>query len=142
MAVEYEAPQRGPGCLVQLLWYLFIGWWVTQIWVAVAWVLLVSIVGIPLGVWMLHRVPLVLALRDPREVRYRMTQIGNDAWIYVATGAEQYPFLVRALYFVLVGWWLSALWMALASLVCSTIIGLPIGIWMFDLVPMLVSLQR
>jgi ABC-type proline/glycine betaine transport system permease subunit len=32
--------------------------------------------------------------------------------------------------------------MSLASLVCSTIIGLPLGIWMFDLVPPLVSLQR
>ena len=90
---------------------------------------------------MLHRVPLVVALRDPREVRYRMTQVGKGRWVYVARGAPQYPFLLRALYFVLIGWWLSAVWMALASLVCSTIIGLPIGIWMFDLVPALVSLQ-
>jgi uncharacterized membrane protein YccF (DUF307 family) len=102
----------------------------------------VTIIGIPLGVWMLHRVPLVVALRDPREVRYRVSQIGKGEWAYEATGVEQYPFLVRAIYFVLIGWWLSALWMALASLVCATVIGLPIGIWMFDLVPFLVSLQR
>jgi uncharacterized membrane protein YccF (DUF307 family) len=142
MATEYVDLPRGPGCLVQLLWYLFIGWWVTQIWVAVAWVLLVSILGIPLGIWMLHRVPLVLALRDPREVRYRMIPLGKSDWMYQEVGAPQYPFLLRAVYFVFVGWWLSALWMTLASLVCATIIGLPVGIWMFDLVPMLVSLQR
>jgi uncharacterized membrane protein YccF (DUF307 family) len=142
MATEYVAAPRGPGCLVQLLWYVFIGWWLTQIWVAVAWVLLVSIIGIPLGIWMLNRVPLVLALRDPREVRYRLRQLGKGNWVYEQMPAEQYPIWLRAVYFVLVGWWLSAAWMALASLVCSTIIGLPLGIWMFDLVPTLVSLQR
>jgi uncharacterized membrane protein YccF (DUF307 family) len=136
-----EAP-RGPGCLVQLLWYLFIGWWATQIWVAVAWVLLVSVIGIPLAIWMLHRVPLVVALRDPREVRYRMKPVGQGAWVYEEARREPYPLVIRAIYFVLVGWWLSGLWMSLASLVCSTIIGLPLGIWMFDLVPFLVSLER
>jgi uncharacterized membrane protein YccF (DUF307 family) len=142
MATQYVEIPRGPGCLIQLLWFLFIGWWAVHIWVAVAWISLVTIIGIPLGVWMLHRVPLVVALRDPREVRYRVSQIGKGEWAYEATGVEQYPFLVRAIYFVLIGWWLSALWMALASLVCATVIGLPIGIWMFDLVPFLVSLQR
>jgi uncharacterized membrane protein YccF (DUF307 family) len=125
-----------------LLWYLFIGWWVTHIWVTVAWALLVSIIGIPFGIWMLNRVPLVVALRDPREVRYRMTHVGQGTWAYEETRAEQHSFLLRAVYFVLLGWWVSFLWMALASFVCATIIGLPLGIWMFDLVPALVSLQR
>jgi len=108
MSTEIVDVRRGPGCLIQLLWFLFIGWWVLQFWVAVAWLFLVSILGIPLGIWMLNRVPLVVALRDPREVRYRMTQIGTGNWVYQEIGAEQYPFLVRAVYFVLVGWWLSA----------------------------------
>jgi uncharacterized membrane protein YccF (DUF307 family) len=142
MSAEYVEAPRGPGCLIQLLWYLFVGWWLIHIWVAVAWVMLVSIVGIPIGIWMLNRVPLVVALRDPREVRYRRIPVGKGAYVYEETHAEQYPFWLRAIYFVLFGWWVSFLWMALASLVCSTIIGLPLGIWMFDLVPTLVSLQR
>ncbi len=142
MVTEYVDIPRGPGCLIQLLWFVFIGCWLIHIWVFVAWVLLVSIIGLPLGIWMLHRVPLVVALRDPREVRIRALPVGKAGWVYEQVGAEQYPFLVRAVYFVLVGWWLSALWMALASLICATIIGLPLGILMFDLVPMLVSLQR
>ncbi len=142
MSIEYVDVPRSPGCLIQLLWFLFIGWWAVHIWAAVAWVLLMSIIGIPLGLWMIHRVPIVVALRDPREVRYRMTQVAKGRWVYEPAGAAQYPFLLRALYFVLVGWWLSALWMGLASFVCTTIIGLPVGIWMFDLVPALVSLER
>jgi uncharacterized membrane protein YccF (DUF307 family) len=142
MATEYARVPSGPGCLVQLLWFLFIGWWAIHIWSVIAWVLLVSILGIPIGIWMLHRVPTVVALRDPREVRYRMVEVGKGRWVYETSGAPQYPFLIRAIYFILFGWWLSAVWMLLASLVCSTIIGLPVGIWMFDLVPALVSLQR
>jgi uncharacterized membrane protein YccF (DUF307 family) len=135
-------PPNGPGCLVQILWFAFIGWWLTPGWVAVAWVLLVSVVGIPIGVMMLNRVPMVLALRDPGEVRVRVRQIGQGTYLYDWSAAEQYPLALRAVYFLLVGWWLSALWMALAYLVCCTIVGLPLGIWMFDFVPPLVSLRR
>ena len=142
MSTPIAVTPRGPGCLVQLLWFCFIGWWITPVWVTAAWIFMVTIIGLPIGVWMLHRVPMVLALRDPSEVRLRAREIGKGQWVYEATEAPQYPFLVRAVYFVLVGWWLSALWMALAHLVCLTIIGLPLGIWMFDLVPMLVTLRR
>src|SRR4051794_25752724 len=100
MAAGYVDAPRGPGCLVQLLWYLFIGWWAPPLWAAVAWALLVSVVGIPLGIWMLNRIPLVVALRDPRDVRYRMTSIGKGGWVYEETRVEQYPFLLRAAYFV------------------------------------------
>jgi uncharacterized membrane protein YccF (DUF307 family) len=136
------SPSPRPGCLLQVLWFVFIGSWFTFIWVSIAWFFLLTIVGIPLGVWMLHRVPLVLALRDPTEVRAHVRQIGKDTWVYEESGVPQRPFLIRAIYFLLVGWWLSGLWMTLAYLVCLTIIGLPLGIWMFDLVPALVSLRR
>jgi uncharacterized membrane protein YccF (DUF307 family) len=142
MATEYvDIPYR-PGCLVQLLWFLFIGWWAVHIWASIAWALMVSIVGIPLAIWMLHRIPLVVALRNPREVRYRMVKVGKGECAYEVAGAPQYHFLVRAVYVVLIDWWLSAVWMALASVVCSTLSGLPVRIWMFDLVPALVSPQR
>ena len=139
---EVVSTKGGPGCLIQLLWFVFLGCWLTQIWVILAWFLLVSIIGIPLGVWMLNRVPQVLALRDPSHVGLRVRQVGKDAWVYEQTEVPQVPYPVRAVYFLMVGWWLSAFWMALASLVCCTIIGLPLGIWMFDVVPFLVSLRR
>lgn len=133
--------RQNPGCLLQILWFAFIGLWLGQIWVAVAWVLMVSVLGIPLGVWMLNRVPKIMALREsPRQVR-----IVTDASGRLVTrevGAPQVNIIVRVLYFVLIGWWLSALWIEAAYLLCVSVIGLPVGFWMFDMVPAVVSLQR
>jgi uncharacterized membrane protein YccF (DUF307 family) len=142
MSTYPYAVSRNPGCLIQALWFVFIGWWLGQIWVAVAWLLLVSVIGIPFGVMMLNRIPKVIALRDPGEIQLRARQIGKGIYVYEPEGPAQRPFLIRALYFVLVGWWLSALWMVLSYAICCTIVGLPLGVWMFDLVPALVSLRR
>jgi uncharacterized membrane protein YccF (DUF307 family) len=53
----------------------------------------------------------------------------------------QLPFLLRAIYFVLVGWWLSAIWLAIAWALHVTIIGMLVGFWMYR-VPAVVSLAR
>lgn len=133
--------RRNPGCLIQILWFAFVGWWAGQIWIAVAWLLMVTIVGIPLGIAMLNNLPKVIALRDPSSIGVTITYSGDRA--YVTQGAApQHNMLVRALYFVLVGWWLSAIWMEAAYVVSLTVIGLPLGFWMFDRVPMIVSLRR
>jgi uncharacterized membrane protein YccF (DUF307 family) len=136
--VVVNGSQRNPGCLVQLLWFVFIGWWAGQIWIALAWLLMLTVIGIPLGVMMMNQVPRVIALRgEPDGVT--VTTVGN---VTTVTTTPQHNILLRTTYFLLVGWWLSAIWMELAYLICVTIIGLPLGFWMFDKVPALVSLRR
>jgi hypothetical protein len=71
-ATEYK---RGPGLLVRFIWWLFIGWWASGIAVAVAWVALITIIGIPLGIWIINRLPTVLTLRP----RSRTWDLGQDA---------------------------------------------------------------
>jgi len=133
--------QKNPGCLIQLLWFAFIGWWLGQAWMVVAWILMVSIIGIPLGVMMLNLLPKVIALRDPTA--HRLLLARPDGTISARSVAvPQVNFFLRALYFFLIGWWLSAIWMEAAFAISLSIIGLPVGFWMFDRVPMLVSLRR
>ena len=132
--------QRQTGCLVSSLWFIFIGWWVGQLWVLVSWLLLLTIVGIPLGVMMLNRLPQVFALRK-NSPETTITTVDGQTTI-TRSGPAQRSMLVRAVWFVLVGWWLSAIWMELAYLICLTLIGLPLGFLMFEKVPALVSLRR
>lgn len=39
--------------------------------------------------------------------------------------------LLRLLYFVAIGWWLTLAWWALAALLMCTVIGIPVGLRMF-----------
>ncbi len=130
--------QKGPGCLVQLLWFLFVGWWAGQLWIAVAWLLMLTVIGIPFAIMMMNKVPQVIALRG-QTADLTITTTGSTT---VVSQVPQHNILLRAIYFLLIGWWLSAIWMELAYFACLTIIGLPLGFWMFDRVPALVSLRR
>lgn len=40
--------------------------------------------------------------------------------------------IVRIVWFIFVGWWLALLWVMIAIVACVTIIGLPLGLWMFS----------
>jgi uncharacterized membrane protein YccF (DUF307 family) len=132
--------KKNPGCLIQILWFAFIGIWLGQVWMLVAWVLMLTIVGIPLGVMMLNKIPWIIALRsEPLTVRISKTPEGELRTQTMQPA--QVPMILRVLYFILIGWWLSALWMEAAYALCVSIIGLPIGFWMFDRVPAILSLR-
>jgi uncharacterized membrane protein YccF (DUF307 family) len=55
---------------------------------------------------------------------------------------NQLPWIVRAIYFLLVGWWFSAIWIVLAWLIAITVLGLPVAQWMFLRVNAILTLQR
>jgi len=115
--------------LVRALWFLVLGWWITPILVNVAWFCNATIVGIPLGIKLVNLVPTALTLKEPRDVD-------------PGAGRSQRGLLVRAVYFVLVGWWLSFVWANLATVIAITIVGLPVAIWMFGKLPYVTSLYR
>ena len=129
--------KKNPGCLVQLVWFALVGWWLGQAWVAVAWFLAATIIGMPIAIIMLNRLPEVIALRGETELLVR--DMGGRA---IVSEMPQYNILLRALYFLVIGWWASALWIELAYAICCTVLGLPLGFWMFDRVPAIVSLRR
>ena len=125
---------NSPGCLIQILYFLLIGWWLGGAWVIVAWVLMVTILGLPIGAAMLNDVPQVMALRGRRVVEVQASGAVREA--------PQISMLLRIPYFLLVGWWASALWLSAAYALCMSVIGIPIGFLMFDLTPAIVSLKR
>jgi uncharacterized membrane protein YccF (DUF307 family) len=131
-------PQRkAPGLLIRGLYFILFGLWFSGVWAAVAWVLCVTIIGLPFGLWMLNRLPQVTTLQAQRQDLV-ITSAGT---VYTAD-MRQHPFLLRAVYFVLIGWWLSAIWIGIAWALCATVIGLIPGFWMLNRTPAIVSLAR
>ncbi|AKU06320.1 MULTISPECIES: YccF domain-containing protein [Haloferax] len=116
--------------VVRAIWFVFVGWWATPAVVNVAWFLNATVIGIPLGVALINLVPTVLSLKEPK------TRLDPDS------GRGQRSVVVRAVYFVFVGWWLSWVWANVAVLFTLTIIGLPVGIWMLNRLPAVTSLYR
>jgi uncharacterized membrane protein YccF (DUF307 family) len=47
----------------------------------------------------------------------------------------------RSMYFVCIGWWLGGVWIMAATFFNSTVIGLPVGIMMFNAVPKVMTLR-
>jgi uncharacterized membrane protein YccF (DUF307 family) len=126
--------------ILRALWFIFIGWHVTLWWILIAWFLNLTIIGLPLGLWMLNRVPLVLTLRSARGYNVATNSGGEVEWHY--ENVPQRSFIVRAIYFLLIGWWFSLVYSLLAWLLCVTIIGLPVGVWMFNRLPQVTTLMR
>jgi uncharacterized membrane protein YccF (DUF307 family) len=50
--------------------------------------------------------------------------------------------LLRAIWFVLVGFWLGAIWMSIAYVLCVLIVTLPFGLAMFNRVGAVMTLLR
>ena len=139
VVVNVNVGQPGPmvvhrktGCLLQLIYFLFIGWWLGAAAVILAYLLFALVLTIPLGVMIINRIPYLMALREPPVV---VTPWGQAQ-------VQQHNMLIRIIWFVLLGLWLTLAWMVVAYLFCLTIIGMPIGFWMFDHAPALLTLHR
>jgi len=119
-----------PSLLVRAVWFVFVGWWLTGLWLSVAWLLNVTIIGIPLGIKMINKVPLVLSLKR------------RDELVAGENGGSPYSLPVRAVWFVVVGWWASGVWTGVAYSLTLTIVGIPLAVWMYNKLPFVVSLYR
>jgi uncharacterized membrane protein YccF (DUF307 family) len=128
---------RGVNLILRALYFIFFGLWFSGIWAAVAWVLCVTIIFLPFGLWMLNRLPQVTTLQAQRDDLV----VTSEGRVFSSRVAQR-PFLLRAIYFLLIGWWFSAIWMAAAWALSSSIIGLPLGFLMFNAVPAVITLQR
>ncbi len=123
--------RKQPGCLVQALYFIFIGWWLGGLAMSLAYLLMLTIVGIPAGIAIINKIPYLMALRETEPIVS-----------YVGVQESQYNIFIRVLWFILVGWWFTAIWLSVAYILALTIIGMPLAFWMFDKAPMLLTLKK
>ena len=135
MSVVVGQGSRGPNIIVRLIYFLLVGWWLGAIVSTVAWLLNVTVIGLPLGLYLINRLPSIITLRPQGQ---GITVIGN----VVIQGAPQRSIVARALYFLLIGWWFSGIWMALAYLLLIIIVTIPLAFWMYGRVGAVTTLYR
>lgn len=132
--------QTGPGFFVRALWYVFIGWWAAGLAIAVAYLAMAVIIGLPLAFAIFNRLPTILTLR-PRTSRWSARTEGDVT--FVELGHErQRPWWQRAIYFLLVGWWFGAIWLLFAWAISILIVTLPLTFWMFNRASGVITLHR
>jgi uncharacterized membrane protein YccF (DUF307 family) len=132
---------QGPGFLVRAVWFVLVGWWLTAIVISIAYVLALSILGLPFAFYLFNRIPAVLTLRG-RTKTYEVATSADGTRSLTAANIGQLPMLLRAIWFVLVGFWLGAIWMSIAYVLCVLIVTLPFGLAMFNRVGAVMTLLR
>jgi uncharacterized membrane protein YccF (DUF307 family) len=125
----------GPNILIRLIYFVFIGWWLGAIVSLVGWLLFLTIIGIPLGLMIVNRLPSIITLRS-QEQNWRI----KDG--VLTRGKDQRPFLMRAAWFLFVGWWLCGVLMAVAYGALLTILLIPVSFWMYGRVGAVTTLYR
>jgi uncharacterized membrane protein YccF (DUF307 family) len=78
----------------------------------IAWLFIVLIVTMPLGLIMVNKLPFLVSLKQA-SVDYQVTVQGAVTRIRQVE-KQQASMLLRVFYFLLVGCWLSGAWMLLA----------------------------
>jgi uncharacterized membrane protein YccF (DUF307 family) len=125
--------QRGErSIVVRALWFIFIGWWLGQLAIFAAWFWNLLVVTLPLGLFILNRLPQIITLR-PATMNLEGTVLKDQ---------QQRPLVLRALYFVLVGWWFSFAWLEAAYIAAASVVLLPIAFWMFAKSAAVTTLRR
>lgn len=130
----------GPGLLVRIIWYIFIGWWLSGLAIGLGWLLAVTIIGLPLAFMIFNRIPAVMTLRG-RTLACEATVKDGVTYMKGRTH-NQRPLVIRAIWFVFVGWWLGGVWMAAAWFISLPIVTLPLGIWMMNRIGGVMTLLR
>lgn len=145
--VDRQVPQivsvqpGGPSFLVRAVWFLLVGWWLTAIVISIAYVLALSVIGLPFAFYIFNRIPAVLTLRG-RTKTYQVDTSADGTRTLTSANIAQLPLLLRAIWFVLIGFWLGAIWMSVAYVLCLLIVTLPFGLAMFNRVGAVMTLLR
>jgi uncharacterized membrane protein YccF (DUF307 family) len=139
--VTFSDTRGGPNILIRIVWFVFVGWWASLVFITLALLVTYTIVGIPIGIWLLNRIPQVTTLKlDKTMFTVRVDAEGNTD--IRLSQAQQRVWWQRTLWFVLVGWWLTAFWLYAAWILCLTVIGMAIAFPMFGFTGKILTLKR
>jgi uncharacterized membrane protein YccF (DUF307 family) len=107
--------------ILNLIWLILCGWWMSLLYLLAGLICFVLIITIPFGIAAFRIAGYVLwpfgRQIEPRADAGVGSVIGNVIWI------------------VLIGWWLAIGHLVSGVLLCLTIIGIPLGLANFKIIP-------
>lgn len=127
--------ENSPSIVVRAIWFIAVGWWLAGVLLTTAWLLNITIIGLPIGIKLINYVPKTLTLKNTETGGANSMEIGGSS-------GDSPSIALRGLYFILIGWWASGIWTLVSYLLCVSVIGLPLGVKMFNKLPKVVSLYE
>lgn len=125
---------------LRMIWLILAGWWLSAIWVGLAWVLLLVVPASPLGMRMLAHLHRIVALKAPEDESLDLVE--DTLQRMESSTVSQYPTAVRLLYTLIIGWWFSIIWSAVAWIRSLSIQTRPMAVVMFTRTPSVMTLRR
>lgn len=124
-----------PPLILRVVYFLLIGWWLGGIVTMVAWLGILTILLLPLGLWLMNRLPTIVTLRSQGQGFHLEDGV-------LVKGKHQRGFLLRAVYLIIIGWWLSGIWLGVAYALVLSLIGIPLAFWMYGRAGAVTTLYR
>lgn len=118
----------GHPIILRFIWMIFIGWWLSAVFYITGAFLTLLIVTAPLGMLVMQKLGWAFSLysesSDPTII-----QAGNTT---IIMEAQQTSFIIRFIYFIVIGWWVGFIAMIVAWLLGVIIVGLPLSIMIMN----------
>lgn len=140
--LEIETERDNPNLILRIIWFVLVGWWLGFWAIVAAYLCLVLIIPVPIGIAILNRLPRIFTLRAPART---ITVRDEDGQISVEQGkVDQRSWLIRLPWLILIGWWAGLLWLlgAYLTTLLTAGFGLPISFWMFGRAAKVITLHR
>jgi len=140
VAYAFGTEKHGAPFLLRVLWFLLVGWWLGAIFIGLGYVFTGLLITLPLGFWFLNRIGRAMTLMPmTTEVIVASSASGSD--VLVQRRAQVF-WPLRIVYMLLAGLWLGGIWLTVAYALCISIVFMPVGLWMINRAPLLITLER
>jgi len=141
-AVTYAfgTERRGAPFLLRLIWFVLVGWWLGLLFVLAGYLFTGLLITIPLGWWFLNRIGRAMTLMP--AINDVLVSTGPDGSSTMVRERRQIFWPIRVVYTFLVGLWIGAIWLSVAYVLCISIILMPLGLWMMNRAPMVITLEQ
>jgi len=127
--------------LIRAIYFVLVGWWISLIWIMIAYILGLTIIGLPFSLMMYNILPQIITLKPKFKENIEEYKSKYGGWKY-STNKIEFTFVIRAVYYILIGWWLGGFLLFLGYILCITIIGLPVGLLILNRIPAILTLKR